>query len=70
VLELLVRGATNRQIAEHLVVSIKTVESHMTHIRGKTRLRVRGEVIVLFGTPWAPTHHYVPVSADEVASCF
>lgn len=36
VLRLLVRGLTNREIAEHLVISKKTVGNHVEHIYAKT----------------------------------
>ena len=68
VLGMLVRGATNREIAACLVISVKTVEAHMASILRKTDLHGRGGVIVLFATPWAPT--YVPVSADDLVGCF
>ncbi|HMI93808.1 MAG TPA: FHA domain-containing protein [Polyangiales bacterium] len=42
---LLARGLSQRQIAEHLGVSIKTVETHRTHIGRKLNLRTRAELI-------------------------
>lgn len=43
VLELLVHGLTNREIAERLFISPKTVERHITQILGKLGLRSRAE---------------------------
>jgi DNA-binding CsgD family transcriptional regulator len=41
VLDLLVQGLGNAEIAEALVLSIKTVDSHLTNIKAKTGLRNR-----------------------------
>ena len=41
VLQLIARGATNREIADRLVVSTRTVERHITHIYGKIGARGR-----------------------------
>ena len=46
VLRLVVRGFTNAQIAERLVVSIRTVETHRAHIQHKLGVGSRAE---LFG---------------------
>lgn len=46
VLHLLASGATNRAIAEALVVSVPTVERHLTHIYGKIGVRGRAEAAV------------------------
>ncbi len=45
VLQLLVAGHRNRDIADILSVSAKTVEFHMTHILEKLNVRSRGEAI-------------------------
>jgi two-component system response regulator NreC len=45
VLRLLVRGNTNRQIAELLVLSIRTVESHRANLMGKLGLSSRVELV-------------------------
>lgn len=41
VLGLLARGRTNREIAEALVVSIKTVDAHVQHLYAKASVRTR-----------------------------
>lgn len=41
VLSLLVRGLTNRQIADKLTLSVRTVETHRANITGKLGLRSR-----------------------------
>lgn len=45
VLRLLARGYTNPDIAEELVISLKTVETHRAHILGKLGLRKRAELV-------------------------
>jgi two-component system response regulator NreC len=45
VLALLARGHTNQEIAEQLVISIKTVETHRAHILDKLGLRKRAELV-------------------------
>ncbi len=45
VLGLIARGLTNRQIAEELVVSINTVETHRRHILEKLGTRSRAELV-------------------------
>jgi two-component system response regulator NreC len=45
VLRLLARGYTNNEIAEDLVISIKTVETHRAHILNKLGLRKRAELV-------------------------
>jgi DNA-binding NarL/FixJ family response regulator len=43
VLQLAADGLTNREIAERLVLSIRTVDMHMRHILAKLRCRSRTE---------------------------
>jgi non-specific serine/threonine protein kinase len=43
---LIERGLTNRQIADRLVVSERTVEWHVGNILGKLGLESRAQVIV------------------------
>jgi two-component system, NarL family, response regulator NreC len=45
VLSLLALGHTNHEIAEELVVSVRTVESHRAHILAKLRLATRAELV-------------------------
>lgn len=45
VLELVASGKTNKEIGELLFISIKTVETHKTHILDKLNLRNTGELI-------------------------
>lgn len=44
VAELVARGDTNREVAAHLVVSERTVATHLTHIYAKLGLRSRTEL--------------------------
>jgi two-component system response regulator NreC len=45
VLSLLALGHTNQEIAERLVVSVRTVEAHRAHILIKLRLSTRAELV-------------------------
>jgi two-component system response regulator NreC len=45
VLALLAQGHTNQEIADRLVISIKTVETHRAHILDKLGLRKRAELV-------------------------
>jgi LuxR family transcriptional regulator, maltose regulon positive regulatory protein len=45
VLQLLLNGASNREIADHLVLSMNTVTKHVLNIRGKLNVRSRTQVI-------------------------
>jgi DNA-binding CsgD family transcriptional regulator len=42
-------GRTNRQVADELVVSIKTVEYHLANVYGKLGIRSRQELVPIFG---------------------
>ncbi len=42
---LIAQGYTNRQIAEKLSISVRTVESHRANIIGKLGLRSRVELV-------------------------
>ena len=53
-MEMLSRGLTNREIAEHLQISIKTVETHRGHVLKKLGLRNNSEL-----TRFAVRHGYV-----------
>ena len=56
VMEMLARGMTNREIAENLTISIKTVDTHRGHILKKLGLRNNSEL-----TRFAVKHGYVTV---------
>ena len=45
VLQLVAEGATNREVADELSISIKTVETHKSHIMDKLQVRKRTELI-------------------------
>ena len=45
VLRLIARGHTNPEVAEALVISLKTVETHRAHILDKLGLRKRAELV-------------------------
>lgn len=45
VLRLVALGYTNRQIAEELMISVKTVEAHKANIREKLKLKGRAELV-------------------------
>ena len=51
VLRLIVRGYTNRQIAEDLFLSVRTVESHRANIMQKLELSSRADLV-----RWAAEH--------------
>ncbi len=53
VARLVATGRTNRQVADELVVSIKTVEYHLANVYGKLGIRSRQELVPTFG-PIAP----------------
>ena len=46
VLRLIAQGATNREIAEHLVISEGTVKNHISHILGRLGLRDRTQAAI------------------------
>jgi DNA-binding NarL/FixJ family response regulator len=54
VMEMLGRGMTNREIADHLVISMKTVDTHRGHVLKKLGLRNNSEL-----TRFAVKHGYV-----------
>ncbi|MEE8414106.1 MAG: response regulator transcription factor, partial [Dehalococcoidales bacterium] len=45
VLKLITDGYTNQEIAERLIISIKTVESHRAHILDKLELHTRADLV-------------------------
>jgi DNA-binding CsgD family transcriptional regulator len=54
VARLVATGRTNRQVADELVVSIKTVEYHLANVYGKLGIRSRQELVPTFGPIAAP----------------
>jgi len=61
VLRLLAQGYTNVEMAEELVISIKTVETHRAHILGKLGLRKRAELV-----RYAQTHGLLGGGAERL----
>jgi two-component system response regulator NreC len=45
VLRLIALGHTNAEIAEQLFLSVRTVETHRSHIQQKLRLSTRAELV-------------------------
>jgi two-component system, NarL family, response regulator NreC len=58
VLRLLAEGYTNQEIADRLIISVKTVETHRAHVLGKLGLRKRAELV-----RYARTHGLLGVTA-------
>jgi len=56
VMEMIARGMTNREIAEHLAISTKTVDTHRGHVLKKLNLRNNSEL-----TRFAVKHGYVSI---------
>ena len=54
VLRLLAQGLTDAQIAEHLIISPRTVNNHLTSIYGKIQVSSRSAA-----TRYAIEHHLV-----------
>jgi two-component system response regulator NreC len=54
VLRLIALGYTNREIADHLGLSVRTIESHRSHLQHKTATSTRAEV-----SRYAREHHLV-----------
>jgi len=52
VLALLHHGASNREIATALYLSVRTVESHISSLLAKTGCRNRTQLAL--GAPWQP----------------
>jgi two-component system response regulator NreC len=45
VIRLVAAGYTNKEIADELYLSVRTVETHKTHIIQKTGLRARSDLV-------------------------
>jgi two-component system response regulator NreC len=45
VLRLVAEGHTNQEIADRLIVSVKTVETHRAHVMSKLGLQTRAELV-------------------------
>lgn len=52
VLRLLAQGFSNRAIAEHLVISVGTVKSHLKHIFGKLGVESRTQAVAQARAGW------------------
>ena len=61
VLDLLLQGKSNRAIAETLVLSIRTVESHISSCLGKTGCRSRLQLSLWWMHRSDRGHGYAPV---------
>ena len=57
---LVAEGLTNKEIAERLVLSIRTVEAHVTHVLNKVGLRSRAQLAI-----WALEHGLVVQRAPD-----
>lgn len=55
VLRLLAQGLTNKDIAQTLILSVRTVEAHLRSVYGKLGVRSRTEAAL-----WAVKHGYNP----------
>lgn len=55
VLALLAQGSTNKDIAQTLILSVRTVEAHLRNIYGKLQVASRTEAAV-----WAVNHGFTP----------
>jgi DNA-binding NarL/FixJ family response regulator len=56
VLELVATGRTNKEVAESLFISVKTVESHKSHILEKLGLKNTAELV-----RYAIKHNLIPL---------
>jgi DNA-binding CsgD family transcriptional regulator len=61
VAELVAAGLSNRQIAERLVISERTAEAHLEHIRAKLECRSRAQVAAWFAETIRPANGGGPV---------
>jgi DNA-binding CsgD family transcriptional regulator len=61
VAELVAAGLSNRQIAERLVISERTAEAHLEHIRAKLEFRSRTQVAAWFAETIRPANGAGPV---------
>jgi two-component system, NarL family, response regulator NreC len=59
VLQLVALGYTNRQIADDLHLSVRTVENHRANLMDKLQLRSRVELV-----RYATENHLLPRSGD------
>jgi len=55
--ELAAQGLTNRQIAQHLFVTARTVEGHLTNVFTKLEVRARNELSVALGATTLRSAH-------------
>jgi DNA-binding NarL/FixJ family response regulator len=57
VIALLARGSTNREIAQELIISGRTVDGHVAHILAKLGLSTRSQAAV-----WVVEHPVGPTA--------
>ena len=64
VLRMIALGNTNAEIAEHLYLSVRTVETHRAHIQQKLRLGSRSELVATRSTTSSSTSSETGTTGD------
>jgi DNA-binding NarL/FixJ family response regulator len=65
VLELIGAGATNAEIAQRLVISVKTVDHHVSAVLAKLGVANRRAAADLIGSPAAQDGEPLPMSGAD-----
>lgn len=60
----LLSGSSNRELADQLFVSVKTIETHLTHVFRKLGCRSRGQLIAAYYNDQIPGLSRVGVAAS------